>query len=79
MEQTIMLKGIALFATLIGIQQWLSHAVAVFDILFIILIVAFLLSLEIDYQKHAKKKGDNPQLAEKPEQTPFLVRRVSFA
>jgi hypothetical protein len=75
MEQTIMLKGIALFATLTGIQQWLSHAVALFDIMFIILIVAFLLSLEIDYQKHIGRKGNSPQ----PSQRPFLAAKLNFA
>jgi len=75
MEQTIMLKGIAIFATLTGIQQWLSQAVALFDIMFIILIVLFLLSLEMDYQKHLVKKGDNLQ----PAQKPFLMRKATFS
>ena len=74
MEQTILLKGIALFATLTGIQQWLSNAVALFDIIFIALIVAFLVSLEIDYQKHRARKGVEKQ----PIQSPRLRTIVNF-
>ena len=76
MEQTILLKGVALFAALTGIQQWLPHAVALFDIIFIVLIVAFLLSLEMDYQKHkGRERVDNPQ----PSQKPFLKTSVNFS
>ena len=79
MEQTILIKGIALFATLTGIQQWLSHAVALFDIIFIVLIVAFLLSLEMDYQKHKVRKGDNPQPSSAISPRPLFESKLNFA
>ncbi|MBT4870252.1 MAG: hypothetical protein HON47_01625 [Candidatus Diapherotrites archaeon] len=76
MEQTILLKGIALFATLTGIQQWLSRTVALFDIIFIVLIVAFLISVELDYQKHKEKgRADNPQ----PSRELFLRPKLNLA
>ena len=75
MEQTILLKGVALFATLTGIQQWLAQDVALFDIMFVGLIVAFLIALEMDYIKHKNRmKGDNPQ----PSAGPFLRQKISF-
>jgi len=75
MEQTILLKGLALFATLTGLQQWLAQTVALFDIMFILLITAFLLSLEMDYAKHKRREGDNPQ----PSQQPLLGQNVNLA
>ena len=75
MEQTILLKGLALFATLTGLQQWLAQTVALFDILFIVLITAFLLSLEMDYAKHKRREGETQQ----PAQKPFLGQSVNLA
>ena len=79
MEQTILLKGLALFATLTGLQQWLAQTVALFDIMFILLITAFLLSLEMDYAKHKRREGDNQQPSQDPSQKPFLGQSVNLA
>ncbi|MFA5763472.1 MAG: hypothetical protein WC915_01515 [archaeon] len=52
MEETILIKGVALFSALAGLQQWLVQNITPFDIFFIVLIVAFLISVERDYLKY---------------------------
>jgi len=56
MEETLILRGIALFATLAGIQQWLAENVSLFDAFFLLLVTAFLMSLEHDYVKFRERK-----------------------
>ena len=58
LEQTIVIKGIALVSTLAGLQQWMSHGLALFDILFIMLIAMFLISVEHDYFKFKERTSD---------------------
>ncbi len=83
MEQTIFLKGVALFSALTSIQQWLFYNITIFDMMFLVLIVAFLITLERDYlsytQKH-QREGDNsvcePNQSSK---SPFFLKtQISF-
>jgi len=55
MEQTLFLKGVALFATMVGLQQWLAQGVSINDIVFIGLVTVFLATLEEDYMKYRKR------------------------
>ena len=66
MENTAMMKGIALFATLTGIYQWVGNGTSLYDIM-IILIATFLV---ISMEPHVKEEvnrvtheeiGDNPR------------------
>jgi hypothetical protein len=56
MEETILIKGVALFSALAGLQQWLVQNITPFDILFVALIVAFLVSVEHDYFKYKTRQ-----------------------
>ncbi len=56
MEETILIKGVALFSALAGLQQWLVQNITPFDVLFMGLIVAFLVSVEHDYFKYKRKQ-----------------------
>jgi len=62
MEQAIM-KGAALFATLIGIYNWLGQGASFFDILIIFLATALIITT--DAEKHevivSAETGDNPK------------------
>jgi hypothetical protein len=57
MEETILIRGVAIFSALTGLQQWLSQSITPFDILFITLIVAFLISVERDYFKYKRRQA----------------------
>ncbi|MEK6958954.1 MAG: hypothetical protein AABW59_02805 [archaeon] len=62
MEETLIIRGVALFATLAGIQQWFAQNVSLFDAFFLLLVAAFLISLEHDYIKYREKR-DSPSHA----------------
>jgi len=57
------MKGVALFATLIGVYQWLGQEASLYDIMVILFATALIVSIELE-QKHDIKKnnapGDNP-------------------
>lgn len=55
LEQTILIKGIALVSTLVGLQQWISYGITPFDLFFIMLVAMFLISVEHDYFKFKDK------------------------
>ncbi|MFA5357989.1 MAG: hypothetical protein WC308_03635 [archaeon] len=55
MEQTLFLKGVALFATMVGLQQWLAQGVSLYDVAFIGLATMFLATLEMDYTKYKQR------------------------
>lgn len=73
MEETIILKGIALLSALTSIQQWLMHEITLFDLMFLVLVVAFLVTLERDYLSYMGKQGgeNNPSM-------PILEGKTSF-
>ena len=74
LEQTIVIKGIALVSTLAGLQQWMSQGITPFDIFFIMLVAMFLISVEHDYFKF-KERTSGPT---HDEQISFHPK-VSFA
>lgn len=57
MEQTLFLKGVALFAAMVGLQQWIAQGISLYDIAFIGLVTAFLATLEADYLKYKCRIG----------------------
>jgi len=73
MEQTILLKGIALLSALTSIQQWTMHEITPFDLMFLILVVAFLITLERDYLSYIGK-----QRGESNSSVPILDRGLNF-
>lgn len=46
MDNTTMIKGIALFATLTGIYQWLGNGTSLYDIMIILLATFLVISME---------------------------------
>lgn len=56
MEQTILLKGIALMSALTGLQHWLIHTVTLYDLMFVALVSLFLITLERDYLHYIGRK-----------------------
>ena len=55
MEQTVIMKGVALFATLIGVYQWLgqgTQGTSLFDIMILLFATALIISIDAD--RHAK-------------------------
>jgi len=71
MENTITMKGIALFATLIGIYQWLGQGTSFMDILVLLFATALVISMDGGGQKHQveqivpneeKETGDNQKI-----------------
>ena len=67
-----MLKGVALFAGLAGIQQWLAQSISLSDIIFLALIAAFLISLEADYLRYKRRKGTDVAKTQALSSPPFL-------
>ena len=68
MEQTLAIKGIALFATLIGIYQWVGESASFYDIMVILFATALVISLDSEKKQRevttVVEVGDNP--TEKP-------------
>jgi len=75
MEDTLLLKGVALFSALIGVQQWLALEVSVSDMLFLVTVTAFLIALERDFLK-AKNKHES---SASRESSPCLMIDASSA
>jgi hypothetical protein len=67
MENTAIMKGIALFATLTGIYQWLGQGTSFMDIMVLLFATALVISMDGGGQKHqevqpvsdVKETGDN--------------------
>jgi len=77
MEQTILVRGMGLFATLLGIQQWLVVEASLDDFFFIIFATTLLMVLEANISSNLPKesKSRTEEIGEKP----FLaVFRGSF-
>jgi len=55
-------KGVALFATLIGISQWLGQEVSMYNIMMLTLVTGLILSLDTKSASRVKKEPstDNP-------------------
>ncbi|MFA5931116.1 MAG: hypothetical protein WC821_02265 [archaeon] len=65
MEQTLTIKGIALFATLTGIYQWVGNGTSFYDIMVILFATALVISLDSEKKQREIIKtpveiGDNP-------------------
>ena len=71
MEQTILYRGVGLFATLIGIQQWLMVEATAEDFFFIVFATALLILLEANVSNTPKKQNPN-QNNERLGVAPFL-------
>ena len=62
MEDTLLLKGVALLSALIGVQQWIALEVSIADIFFLVTVTAFLITLERDYvSAKDKKQTESPK------------------
>jgi hypothetical protein len=61
MEKTLLIRGLAMFSTLIGIQQWLARDVSFTDFLFLLLVTAFLLTVENDYKKSKNEASERAE------------------
>ena len=62
MEQTVVMKAVALFATLMGIYQWLGQGTSLFDILVILFATALIVSIDLDQKREITvpiEAGDN--------------------
>jgi hypothetical protein len=67
MENTVTMKGIAMFATLIGVYQWLGQGTSFLDIMVLLFATALVISMDGGGQKHQsiqpvsdeKETGDN--------------------
>ena len=75
MEDTLLLKGVALFSALIGVQQWLALEVSISDMFFLVTVTAFLVALERDYVK-ARNKHELPSSRES---SPCMIFDPSLA
>jgi|GEM_PF-2002319 len=54
-------KGVALFATLVGISQWLGQEVSMYNIMMLTLVTGLILS--IDTKKAPKVKKEGPSVS----------------
>jgi len=61
MEKTLLVRGLALFSTLIGIQQWMAQNVDFQVFIILLLITAFLLAVESDYGKNKSGAGESAE------------------
>jgi len=67
MENTTMIKGVALFATLTGIYQWLGAGTSLYDVLIIFFATFLIISMEPKQKEEADRvvheaMGDNPHI-----------------
>jgi hypothetical protein len=67
MENTTMMKGIALFATLTGVYQWLGNGTSLYDVMIILLATFLVVSMEPHEREQPKQVdhlevGDNQQV-----------------
>ena len=64
MEQTVIMKGIALFATLIGVYEWMGEGTSMFDIMVILFATALVISLDSEKKQRVLdtrvEMGNNP-------------------
>ncbi len=51
MEKTLLMKGVALFATLTGVYQWLGQGTSMYDIMIILLATYLVISVEGNSEK----------------------------
>ena len=58
MEQTRIMKGVALFTTLIAIYQWLGNGTSLFDIIILLLSTALIINID---KQEAKEDGPVPE------------------
>lgn len=81
-QQTIWLKGIALLSALTSLQQWMFHNISLFDIFFLVLVVAFLITLERDYLSYVSKIDKDKELSGEQQKTPndkyFFLKQLFF-
>ncbi len=66
MENTAIMKGIALFATLTGIYQWLGNGTSLYDVLIIFFATFLIISMEPtrkgETDRLVQETGDNHQV-----------------
>jgi hypothetical protein len=79
MEQTLLIKGIALMSALTSIQQWLLFEITLFDIMFVVLVVAFLLTLERDYLHYMDRRNNtNNSCLDSKKKLSFFLNNSNF-
>lgn len=77
MEQTVTIKGIALFATLTGIYQWIGAGTSFFDIMVILFATALVISL--DSEKKQREVATTVEIGDNPvDQKPKVLEKVFF-
>ena len=77
MEQTEMMKGIGLFATLIGVYQWLGQGTSLLDIIIILFTVSLIISMDPRKGKEGSVQKEAP-LAEHKEKEGFFKKALTF-
>jgi hypothetical protein len=78
MEQTLLIKGIALMSALTSIQQWLLFEITLFDIMFVVLVVAFLLTLERDYLHYMQRRNNDNSCLDPENKLNFFLNNSNF-
>ena len=76
MENTLVMKGIALFATLIGVYQWLGQGTSLYDIL--VIMFATYLVISIDAGKQTVHRTEvQPVEGDNSEKKSFFLNAVN--
>ncbi len=66
MRQTLVLKGLGAFATLMGIYQWIAVEAESTDVIFIAVITVLIVLMDVEKEAiHKKDASLNPQESEK--------------
>lgn len=58
MEQTLILKGIGVFATLLGVYQWMATEAQPTDITFILIVTVLLVLMDAERKDKRKAKAE---------------------